>query len=97
MGKEEFVVDPEYQGYVFLGWAKGQFEAQNGRGKLPYFNIFVLSPVTDWTSEDYEAFGFKAEKKKCLGADVWEGLNPGDKVRLFFDDKGRVVSAALDG
>ena len=52
MGKEEFVVDLEYQGYVFLGWAKGQFEAQNGRGKLPYFNIFVLSPVTDWTSED---------------------------------------------
>ena len=24
-------------------------------------------------------------------------LNPGDKVRLFFDDKQRVVMAALDG
>ena len=66
MGKEEFVVDPEYQGYVFLGWAKGQFEPQNGKEKRPYYNIFVLSPVSDWTSEDYEAFGFKAEKKKCL-------------------------------
>ncbi len=76
MGKEEFVVDPEYQGYVFLGWAKGQFEPQNGKEKRPYHNIFVLSPVSDWTSGDYEAFGFKAEKKKCLGADVWEGLNP---------------------
>ena len=97
MGMEEFVVDPKYQGYVFLGWAKGQFEPQNGKEKRPYHNIFVLSPVSDWTSGDYEAFGFKAEKKRCLGVDVWEGLNSGDKVRLFFDDKGRVVSAALDG
>jgi len=26
-----------------------------------------------------------------------EGLNPGDRVKLFFDDKGRVQAAALDG
>ena len=38
----------------------------------------------------------KAEKKKCLSEKVWEGFEPGDKVRLFFDDKGRIVEAALE-
>ena len=53
--------------------------------------------VSDYSSEDYEASGYKAEKKKCISPEVWQGLNPGDQVRLFFDDKSRVVSAALDG
>ena len=91
-----FKVDMEYQGYVFLGGAQGTFEAQDRR-RVPFFNMFVLSPASTYTSEDYRAFGLKAEKKKCLSGDVMEGLNPGDKVKLFFDDKGRVVSAALDG
>lgn len=93
---EGFVVDGSYQGYVFLNWAAGQFETEK-KEKRPYYNMFVLSPVSDYSSEDYKAFGYKAEKKKCISADVWEGLNPGDQVRLFFDDKSRVVSAALDG
>lgn len=93
---EEFIVESGYDGYVFLGWAKGQFEAENGE-KRPYFNMYVLSPVSTYQSEDYEASGYKAEKKKCLSEEVWKDLNPGDKVRLFFDDKGRVVEAALDG
>ena len=38
----------------------------------------------------------KAEKKKCLSEEVWKELEPGNRVRLFFDDKGRVVMAALD-
>lgn len=92
-----FNVDFEYQGYVFLGWAQGQFESQKGGEKRPYFNMYVFSPVSTYTSEDYEASGFKAEKKKCLSPDVWNGLNPGDRVKLFFDDKGRVQAAALDG
>jgi len=95
MGKE-FKVDTEYRGYVFLGSAQGMFEARDGR-RVPYFNMFVLSPVSTFSSEDYRAFGFKAEKKKCLNAEVWQGFNPGDKVKLFFDDKGRVQTAALDG
>ena len=92
---DQFIVDTEYQGYVFLGWAQGQFETPKGE-KRPYYNMFVFSPVSTYTSEDYEAFGFKAEKHKCMGADVWQGLDPGDKVRLFFDDKKRVIAAALD-
>ncbi len=90
-----FTVDTEYQGYVFLGSAQGRFETSDGR-KVPYFNMFVLSPVSTYSSDDYKAFGFKAEKKKCVSADAWLGFNPGDKVKLFFDDKGRVQTAALD-
>ena len=93
--KKEFTVNTDYQGYVFLGWASGRFKADNGR-MMPYHNMFVFSPVSTYESEDYVAAGFKAEKKKCVDPDVWEGLNPGDKVRLFFDDKGRVVTAALE-
>ena len=59
--------------------------------------MYVLSPVSSWKSEDYNASGFKAEKKKCISSDVWEDLNPGDRVKLFFDDKRRIVMAALDG
>ena len=91
-----FNVDFEYQGYVFLGGAQGTFETQDKR-RVPYFSMYVLSPANTFTSESYRAFGFKAEKKKCLSEDIMKGLNPGDRVKLFFDDKGRVQAAALDG
>lgn len=94
--KKEIKIDPAYQGYVFLGWASGMFEPKPGE-KRPYHNMYVFSPVSDYVSDEYEASGFKAEKKKCVTPDVWNGLTPGDKVRLFFDDKGRVIEAALDG
>ena len=95
MGAKEFQVSTAYSGYVFLGWAQGRFEPEQGR-KMPYYNMFVLSPVSSFQSEDYKAYGLKAEKKKCLSEKVWEGMEPGDKVRLFFDDKGRIIEAALD-
>ena len=95
MGEKEVQVSTAYSGYVFLGWAQGRFEPEQGR-KMPYYNMFVLSPVSSFQSEDYKAYGLKAEKKKCLSEKVWEGLEPGDKVRLFFDDKGRIIEAALD-
>lgn len=91
-----FKIDYEYQGYVFLGGAQGTFEARDGR-RVPFYNMFVLSPASTYTSEYYRAFGFKAEKKKCLNGEIMNGLNLGDKVKLFFDDKGRVQAAALDG
>ena len=95
MGEKEFQVSTAYSGYVYLGWAQGRFEPEQGR-KMPYYNMFVLSPVSSFQSEDYKAYGLKAEKKKCLSEKVWEGLEPGDKVRLFFDDNGRIIEAALD-
>lgn len=94
--KKEIKIDPAYQGYVFLGWASGIFEPKPGE-KRAYHNMYVFSLVSTFESEVYKASGFKAEKKKCVSPKVWEGLDPGDKVRLFFDDKGRVVESALDG
>ena len=92
---EEFLVSTGYQGYVFVGCAEGQFKTEDGR-MMPYANMFVLSPVSTYESEDYKASGMKAEKKKCLSPQVWEGLEIGNRVKLFFDDKQRVVMAALD-
>ena len=92
-------IDEAYSGYVFMGYAYGMFEPQNSTDgqKRPYYNMFVVSPVSTFSSEDYQAYGLKAEKKRCVSADVWKDLTPGDKVRLFFDDKQRVVLAAIDG
>ena len=52
MGNEikDFKVNVGYQGYVFLGWAQGQFEPEKG-GKRPYFNMFVFSPASSRTPE----------------------------------------------
>lgn len=88
----EFIVDSNYKGYVFLGWAFGRFTTEQGEVK-DYANIYTLSPVSDFVSDDYQASGFKAEKHKCESVNVWKDLNlvPGDRVRLLFDDKKRVV------
>ena len=82
----EIIIDTEYNGYVFVGWAAGRFQTDRGE-MMPYANMFVLSPVSSYESEDYQASGMKAEKKKCLSPEVWNGLEPGDRVKLFFDDK----------
>lgn len=97
MGKE-FSISSEYAGYVFMGWAAGKFDADTDAGteKKPYFNLYVISPVSAYESDDYQARGFKAEKKKCISADIWKDFEPGDRIKLFFDDKKRVVLAALD-
>jgi hypothetical protein len=91
----EFIVSSEYQGYVFVGHAQGNFETNEGM-KRPYFNMYVISPVSSYQSEDYQAMGWKAEKKSCVSSDIWKDLDPGCRVKLFFDDKKRVVMAALD-
>ena len=94
----EFNVTCGYDGYVFVGCAQGRFDVESTTGieKKDYFNMYVISPVSSYESEDYKASGMKAEKKKCISAEVWKDLQPGDRVVLFFDDKKRVVMAALD-
>ncbi len=96
--------DSEYDGYVFLGAAQGRFEAeekdpsgQTVKVMKDYYQMFVVSPVSSFSSENYSAFGFKAEKKSCASDDVWKDLHVGDRVKLFFDDRKKVVMAALDG
>ena len=41
---------------------------------MPYANMFVLSPVSSYEPDDYQAMGMKAEKKKCLSPEVWADL-----------------------
>ena len=60
MGRE-MIVDTEYAGYVFVGWAAGRLQTERG-AMMPYANMFVLSPVCSYESEDYQAMGMKAEK-----------------------------------
>ena len=92
----DFIVSTEYSGYVYVGNASGYFTPQGRTEAVPYANMYVISPVSDYSSDDYEANGFKAEKKKCQDPSVWEGLEIGDRVKLFFDDRGRVIQAAVD-
>ena len=54
MSEKEFCVDCSYPGYVFQGWAKGRFEAARGV-KMPYRNMFVLSPVSEYQYRRKEA------------------------------------------
>ena len=91
----DFIVSDEYQGYVYVGHAQGNMVTEKGE-KRAYFQIFVISPVSTYQSEDYQATGFKAEKLRCASSDVWKDLDPGTRVKLFFDDKQRVVMAVLD-
>lgn len=93
---DDFVISGEYPGYTYLGEAHGRFQTDSGE-KRDYFNIYVVSPVSTFESDDYHASGFKAEKKKLVSLDaISQGFKPGDRVRLFFDDKQRVVMVALD-
>ena len=93
---KDFSVSVGYPGYTFVGWAEGMFDANDG-SKRPFYNMYVLAPVSSFVSEDYIAYSLKADKKKCLSPEVWKGFTPGDRVKLFFDDKQRVIMAALDG
>ena len=95
MSKKNFTIDAAYAGYVYVGHAQGNFENDKGE-KQSYFNIYVISPCSNYQSEDYMASGFKAEKLKCTDAEVWRDLDPGCKVKLFFDNKNRVQMIALD-
>lgn len=93
---DDFVIGGNYQGYTFVGCAQGNMTDEKTGEKKPYYQMFVVSPVSSFKSEDYSAYGFKAEKKRCTSPDCWKGLEPGDRVRLFFDDKQRVIMSALD-
>lgn len=91
----DFIVSSEYYGYVYVGNAYGNFEDQRGNMQ-PFAHIFVVSPVSSYESDDYHASGFKAEKLKCVDRAVWKDIKIGDRVKLFFDDKKRVVMAVSD-
>lgn len=98
---DDFIVSGEYKGYVYVGHAQGRMDQERKDPKTgevvtvkaPYYQMFILQPVSDYTSEDYQAFGFKAEKIRCVSADVWKDLTVGEQVNIFFDDKKRAQMA----
>ena len=84
-------MDEKY--YIFVGCAEGQFETEKHEER-PYANMYVISPVSTYTSDDYRAKGFKAEKLKCLNAAVRLVRAPGELCTLYFDGNGSVMLAA---
>lgn len=86
--------------YIYVGCAEGQFEIKDGskKGEMqPFANMYVISPVSDYASDDFHAEGFKAEKLKCLSPAVWKDLTLGEYCTLYFDDKGKVALASSQG
>lgn len=85
---------------IFLGWAKGRFEAKDKDGNTfmkDYANIYVYSPVSDYESDDYKACGMKAEKLPAVSPAVWEGVNPGEEVTLYKGLDNKIAMMASTG
>lgn len=88
--------------WVVTGWAQGQMETDRTDDKgnpvmQPYYQLFVLSPVSSYKSDNYNANGLKAEKLRCVSNAVWKDLTPMEVVNLFFDEKKRVALATSTG
>ena len=90
--------------WVVTGWAEGQMETEREDDKgqkvivmQPYYQLFVISPVSSYKSDNYSANGMKAEKLRCVSNAVWKDLKPLEVVNLYFDEKKRVSLAAPPG
>lgn len=90
--------------WVVTGWAEGQMETEREDDKghkvtvmQPYYQLFVISPVSSYKSDNYSAKGIKAEKLRCVSNAVWKDIKPMEVVNLYFDEKKRVSLAASTG
>lgn len=86
--------------YIFTGWAKGRFDAVDKDGKpfkKEYCNAYLISPVSSYKSEDYEASGLKAEKFTCVSSEVWKDLVPGEVVSVYFAEKQVIALMTSSG
>lgn len=90
--------------WIVVGWAEGKMETdrEDDKGQKvvvmqPYYQLFVLSPVSSYKSDNYSANGMKAEKLRCVSNAVWKDLKPLEVVNLYFDEKKRVSLAASTG
>lgn len=75
--------------YLVVGWAHGTMEteerdADGAPVKKPYAQLFVLSPVSSYKSDSYQAVGLKAQKIKCVSPAVWKSISPMEVCNLFF-------------
>jgi hypothetical protein len=90
--------------WVVTGWAEGLMEVEREDdkgnktvGMQPYYQLFVLVPVSTYKSDNYSATGIKAMKLRCVSNAVWKDLTPMEVVNLYFDEKKRVSLAASTG
>ena len=74
---------------IFVGFNYGRFENDDGK-KQEYCNVFVLEEFGGDQNEDYHFGGQKAVKYGCVSPDVFAGVKPGTKVKVFFDSKKKV-------
>lgn len=85
--------EPGHTGSVFLGSAYGNF-TRDGRS-YKYANIFVATPVAVNPAEGRYGIGWRTDKHRCESEKVFQGLEVGDNVQLYFDQYQRVVEAVL--
>lgn len=74
---------------IFVGFNYGRFKEENGKLK-DYCNVFVLEEFGGEQNEDYHFGGQKAVKHGCTSPDVFAGIKPGTKVKVYCDTKKRV-------
>ena len=77
--------------YIFTGFQYGKFTADSTGELVPYCNIFCLSKIEGKETNDFRFGGYRAEKFKCVSADVFKDVEPQDKVVLYFNQYGRVT------
>lgn len=78
---------------TFIGYHYGVFEDERSN-KKEYASLFAVSEFDSSPAPDYNFKGMKAEKLPCVNKDVVlavSGLQPGDKVELQFNQKGKVT------
>lgn len=83
------------EAFIFVGSANGSFTTEDGR-QQEYCNMYVLSTFGE-TRDNYHPYGFKAEKLKCSSPTVYDDLDAGTEVELFFDSRQRVSYAKATG
>ena len=88
MDEKEIIIDTSFGGYTFVGAQYGRFKPQGEDNERDYYNMFVITSFVSGGNNN--TVGVKAEKLRCLSADVWQGLKPGDKLIVNFDRFGRV-------
>lgn len=74
---------------TFVGYGYGRFQNDEGRMQ-DYCNVFVLEDFSGQESGDYHFGGQKAVKYGCVSPDVFAGIEPGSRVRCFFDSRKKV-------
>lgn len=76
--------------YTVLGYRSGTFKPQDKDTAIPYCTLFVSTPLV--AREGQTVVGCQCEAKKCVGTLEVEILSVGDKIVLYFDEYGRVMS-----